>query len=535
MRPHSGPPGNMGLNWCMLFVCTVISFNAANSCWTQPEQARACCDRANADTPGCWEDGHTFATCCDEATKFTQIQLFGILAFIIPFFILCRNVHKAGFKKSKNDVLRLRHYDTLQQQIHDTNCVRDEKAGCHGTPLSNMTKCHMASPSTGSCDATESPETFSGHACDTNAADAAQCSMSHSELLVLGDEVLLEVLGNFDGAALLIWEALCHDCHAGNNLSLPGVWRLTHVRSIGGNPPTKLARQPTSTGHSRCGPWREWFFWRQHMLSEPDSKRSDAALELLRVLLQREENPTAQSSLAEANLMPMKPAEHWLANVLRIFMSNAYAESPAVQDERIAPLSLRWNCHAFAAAEAIVADAIGFHTDHLQVFMCWSYCFSALQGQPRLYIGISQHSAANETWDVEIVSCKIPGVAKCSWTNISAEILQFLVARQDLLGTLCGASVIARLRFCRPPSGFVLQKCELAPPVCFSAIHKELFGWRDVKLGTGHTVCDRVAVARVLGWALPAMCPNPFTHQQDLIIATLEQVSSYMEELESRL
>ena len=188
-------------------------------------------------------------------------------------------------------------------------------------------------------------------------------------------------------------------------------------------------------GGGAGGAWKEWWAWRRRLLAEPDDIRLRAvevAQPLLELLAGR------GSPLAGLHFQPMRPCEHWLEN-LRPWG----ADNPcSTEDGRLAPLARRWHCHLLLAGEAIVADAQGFHDDQVQVFVSFSFCFAAAAGRPRFFLGSARQSAANETWEVEVLECRVPPRASLPWTAIVAEVVSAFEAGRDLGALLCGATNI---------------------------------------------------------------------------------------------
>merc|ERR1711865_1173971 len=128
--------------------------------------------------------------------------------------------------------------------------------------------------------------------------------------------------------------------------------------------------------------------------------------------------------------------------------------------------------------EAARQDHQGFDTDHVKVFLSVCSCFAALAGQPRIFVGVVYESAAEGSWKIDIVQCKVSPQSSASWQNISQEIMTLISSGMDLSVSLCGATCVASLKL---QDNWEIQKCDLAEEGLFSAIHKELFGWRKVQ------------------------------------------------------
>lgn len=238
-------------------------------------------------------------------------------------------------------------------------------------------------------------------------------------------------------------------------------------------------------------------------------RRSEQGARRLRRLqeMQREidESQNGQFEGMQAELSPMKASAAWLTNLLGILQKELDIDFNADEDDRIAPLPQRWHCHVLVAGEAALADAEGFHTDLLRLFASWNCCFSAGQGQPRLYFALARHLPAEELWEVDVLSCRVPArTSPASWAAIAEEIIEVMLSGRSLASALLPVSRICRLELFGPD--WKLQKCTLASKKEIEVIGKELFGPNGLAGHTGH----RYLMA-ALEWLLAATCPNPFS------------------------
>lgn len=244
---------------------------------------------------------------------------------------------------------------------------------------------------------------------------------------------------------------------------------------------------------------------------QPDEERRDIAAKLTTQLLSRPATNGMIGHAATAQVQPMKPTEMWLRNIFTSLREHLGVDLSCASDTRMAPLASRWHCHTLVGAEAAMADEHGFHTDHMRFFVSWSFCFSAATGRPRMYFSIARNSLGADSWEFELIHCKIPARASVSWTSIAHEVVELLVAGQSLSSALCGASLLASLAVYGPE--FRLQRCKLAPASTLDVIGRELFG------------ASQESCLHTLQWLLVTTCPNPFAEKP----RALSAVSSALE------
>jgi len=233
-------------------------------------------------------------------------------------------------------------------------------------------------------------------------------------------------------------------------------------------------------------------------------------------------------TLALHQWQPMRPTDHWLRNLL-LRLCHHWGGNPAeAADNRLPPLEQRWHCHILMAGQAVVADAQGFHDDHARLFMSVSFCFSAMQGTPRLHLGLARHSAASELWEVQMVECRIPPHPAAPWADIATTATTFLASGRDLSMSLCGATRLGLLQLdgseCR------LGRCELATTAALAAVDKELFGGpRPGSTAGSRAPAPEVAARRALEWLMVACCPEPFAQDLRMLDAASEQLRDVLE------
>ncbi|CAE8662442.1 unnamed protein product, partial [Polarella glacialis] len=351
-------------------------------------------------------------------------------------------------------------------------------------------------------------------------------------LLDCGPGALLEVLGALDGASLVRTECVSRWPLALGSVSGPplaGIWRFAHVCALGGRPPASMARPPAATaaiGRSHRldlgGPWKQWWLWRQRLLSEPDEQRREISLRiaspLLSALVLR--GRAAGASTAAMELQALKPNEAWPENLLGQLQARWGRDSCQLADRRLAPLIRRWHCHALLAGEA------GFHLDHVQMFASFSFCFSAATGQPRFYLGLSMHSASSESWKADIFECKVPAKASLPWHSAATEIARIIAEGLPISSSLCSATEVLRLDFRgrgpgRPatarPARLELE--HLTSPAALSVVQSEVLGAR---LPAASRCCE------ALEWLLAACCPKPFSEEPQLLAEMAPQLAEHV-------
>jgi len=199
-----------------------------------------------------------------------------------------------------------------------------------------------------------------------------------------------------------------------------------------------------------------------------------------------------------------KPCEHWLRNTLSNLATASRLYLSWCTDRRMAPLIMRWYCHALVGAEAVVVNSQGFHTDQVQLFASWSVSFSAMFGHPRLYFAVSKHSAAQQTWSITVAECNLPPCPNVNWRIPAEDMLACFASGRDLSSSLSGASLVADC--CFHESHWEVGHCVLAAQPMIAKIGKDLFGPRaDL-----NSIEPAAATAEVLSWFFTLTCPNPF-------------------------
>lgn len=506
---------------CTLAMCTAL---CQGTCWADKVEELQCCTVGTiANAAGCWADGRTLESCCPAPSELglrsyaaMGVAVAGLLAFC------ARDAVGWGMHRRHNGVsFRLKRLQALQREIDTASVSR--ASGLGSQPRAEL--CGVT--------AAAAP-TFAEEGCFADivgrAVEPASCSRqcqrrqhqgsrgggieAVSLLLSMGEAALLEVLGALDGVSLARWECVGRRASRESVGSLAGLWRLVHVRALGGRPPAALARQPARTsGTGPSGAWKEWWCWRQRALAQSDEERRAAAARLAGLLLQP---PIAGTEIAEAEVQPMKPSEAWLGNLFASLRERLGADFTQSADPRFAALPRRWHCHAVVAGEAVLADAQGFHADHLRLFASWSCCFSAATGQPRLFHSVVQHSAAGELWRVDLLHCRIPARASASWACIAEETVRVRAAGRSLASALCGVAQLAHLELRGPD--WSLERCDLATAAELASVAKELFGSPGVAGGDA-------TLLRLLQWLLAATCPNPFAEAPRALLLTSQQLS----------
>lgn len=338
-------------------------------------------------------------------------------------------------------------------------------------------------------------------------------------LLRLDAPALLEIFAALDGASLVRAECATRALRRGAAGPWAGVWRLAHVRALGGRPPTALARAPSDAALAGLGPggaWKAWWAWRRQAMAEEDVVRRAAAMGLARRLVER---PWAGYAPMEAKMEPLTPTEDWLDNLFALLRDSLGTHLREPSDPRFAPLAARWHCHVLTACEAAAANAAGLQ-DYVRTYASWSFGFGAQLGQPRLFFAVIRISAVAQVCEVGVYACRIAPRPSMSWAGSAAEMVELLCQERGMETALCGASRLLRLELSsQPPWAF--RACDLAPTAELAAVARELFGPAQ----------EPVAQAlQLLQWLLAATCPHPFGEGPGALQAASAQLAQRFEE-----
>eukprot|EP00928_Gymnodinium_smaydae_P045402 TRINITY_DN30270_c1_g5_i1.p1 TRINITY_DN30270_c1_g5~~TRINITY_DN30270_c1_g5_i1.p1 ORF type:complete len:586 (+),score=152.46 TRINITY_DN30270_c1_g5_i1:132-1889(+) len=550
-------------------------------CWSDVKVASACCSRSGLSRSDCWSRDRTFDACCGVAEGSGGPGLFGVADFVhgyngllaslvtlVAVAGLCaRDIRRWRFQRDLTDARRRQRLDLLQQGVAAGGSAGGAGAGVRERAQRPAAACgstgagvrKAASLSAGELKATSSVDAVSnieddvdaGYDCCSLSGDIASSAaalgtpVSASDstprspgLLDCGEAVLIEFLAALDGACLARLE--CASRWRRNVLgvaSLAGVWRLVHVRALGGRPPAKLAR---SLGPAKAdasvgpgGPWKRWWCWRQAFLALSESDRLKVTESLARRFVDLRASTGQQQPrpgqgvvhVAEANVQPMMPHERWVDGLLERLALTLSLDFRGVPDDRLAPLARRWHNHVLFGAEVVLADESEFHTDHIELFMSCSVSFAALAGQPRLFVGALRRSAAAESVEVDLVHCAIAPRSIASLSAVEEEIVAFLAPARagDFSAALCGASSLARLTF---GPAWTLRRCEMAPSTELLALRKELLGEAlDPRASRDAEAAADASSLQVLQWLLAALCPNPFGDGSEALRLTSQSLA----------
>lgn len=510
------------------------------TCWADREAELRCCS-AGPEMAGCWEQGRTLETCCAVSIEGGFSSCPAVLIVLAVILILCfREKRRQEIMQQKDSAKQGRCIESLQQNL-------DAIVHGHGqqqNPQTSETRfARLNQQPHHETQAVYTPavppsQNDNRQEFDLVAFSSGSCFFDHVGAM------LLEVLGALDGSSLARWECVGTRALHYSTISLPGLWRIVHVRSFGGKPPQTLARQPAQNNNGtggggaagRGGMWKEWWLWWQRTKEQPHEELQNTVTRLAKQLLERPgAGILAMNNIAQATLQPMRPSDSWLGNLLVMLREHLAVDLATPVDTRLAPLARRWHCHALIVSEAALADEQGFHRDHVRMLASWSFSFSATLGQPRLYFSLVWHSAAGEAWEVDLFHCKVPARASASWESIADEIVQLLVAGRSLASALCGVVRLGRLELSGPPT-WTLRQCELAPVLSIGTIAKELFGPQGGIASTlgpvgadsrnaGFEKSTEASALRALQWLLAATCPNPFAEQPHALRTVSDQLA----------
>lgn len=512
----------------------LVATGSEFGCWPEdPAEEARCCNFAGASRSdsGCWEAGRLSGTCCLQTPVIISSEYILIAAAILGLLVMCAcDARHWQLRRSEQGARRLR---KLQERQHEFDATQPGRAS-EGAPHFEVAAAadrtaaedrivgefpDKALDASGPKPATEDCASSAGPEMPLAAQMVlpAVSEFAESPLLCIGEEPLLEVLGALDGIALARWECLSLRARHGSVRSLAGLWRLVHVRALGGRPPATLARAPAGTSSSgqaaaAAGAWKAWWAWRRSVLAQSDDARHAAAARLAKALLKLPlPGFRGEPAGLQAELSPMKPSEAWIGNLLLTLQEELGTDFSFVADDRLAPLPWRWHCHVLVAGEAALADAQNFHTDLLRLFASWSCCFSAAAGQPRFYYALVRHIPADELWEVEVFHCRVPARHTASWVMIAEEITEVLASGRSLASALCGATRICRLEFFG--ADWLLQQSVMAPTAELELIGKELFGAKAPARYKERcsSMADYTLALAALEWLLVATCPNPFS------------------------
>lgn len=513
----------------------------AIACWPDPAQEARCC--SGEDSSDCWEDGRRPAACCSGAPETAAANAGGgylpMLAAIGGLLVLCARdaQHWRVRKREDSSLLRLRRLQGLQGEVSaaEAQCVEGEESpearlGGVSWPTSEADD--------DACGPDDDEESSSSHqrllGKDLPAELPARAT-GPRVLLEVGEAPLLEVLGGLDGTSLGRWECAGRAARYGSVCSLAGLWRLVHVRALGGRPPATLARPPGAAASSGStgagGAWKAWWIWRRRALRQPDEELQQAGARLAERLLELPPRSDADEtlSLAQAQLSPMKPSAAWMVNLVTMLREDLGVDFSHCSDERFAPLPARWHCHVLVAAEAALADAEAWHADLLRLFASWSVCFSAATGQPRLFASLVRHFPAQDLWEVDVLHCKVPPRTSASWSVIAGEIVEVLLSSRSLASALCGASRLCSLEL--RGADWTLERAQLATQAELAVMAKELFGSSRVSTAgqdegrSGPDGTSGESRLQALQWLLAATCPNPFFETSRSLLAATRQLA----------
>ncbi|CAK9085370.1 unnamed protein product [Durusdinium trenchii] len=243
------------------------------------------------------------------------------------------------------------------------------------------------------------------------------------------EALLSEVLCFLDGLSLTFLELCSTWWRRLVSTNLAGVWRFIHLCALGARPPMSLARPPKGVTRGG-GPWKQLWLAHRWLLAEPDGRQRSVAFEQARLLL---------SPGSHAVVQPMKPSQRFLINIIKNCLDGSSQPDP-----RFGPLHKRWCSHLMVGAEAMVTHANGVQTNHEQLYMSWSVCFSAMQGLPRLFLASARE--AQSAWEVDLAECRLPPKAPLPWAAAAQEIHELRAAGRPLRSGLCDAVELCSFR-----------------------------------------------------------------------------------------
>lgn len=545
------------------------------ACWVDPGLLRKCCGGEASIELGCWSNGLTFGDCCmsadaDWGGRVACAFLFaGLLSVWARGWLLKQHADTA--RRMKHAQTMNRNYEELSRfgtkttgdtaselngNRHDRHSLRRRPVGVAGVADDNPQVCVAQEPLPQTQESSGEARTPTDPDCPNitagaNAEDGRLLERPESRcgccLFELEGPPLFEVLGFLNAFGLMRWECVSKSALKKSASSLQGLWRLIHVRSLGGDPPHKLARSPIEEPVyvrkilNNGGAWKEWALWRERVLNESEDARFGAANDLIRQLLsipRRSERVSADlvEQLIEAAVVPLKPCPVWLSNLLTRIQKGTGVDYAATHDHRIAPLSARWHCHILVGAKAILADSNGFAHDQVLAFTSWSMAFSAATGRPSMFLAMSRKYTVTDMWEVDIIYCKIPSRRQCRWFDLCQEVVEIIQGGGGIASALCGAERLVSLLV--RATDWDVQSCTLAPTHVLAAVCKDIFGRAGPieKLTGGDVRQSPVndiewAVEHVLQWVIAATCPNPFMEHSSALRAVMVAVRSNWREL----
>eukprot|EP00913_Durusdinium_trenchii_P003867 g3579.t1 len=296
------------------------------------------------------------------------------------------------------------------------------------------------------------------------------------------EALLSEVLCFLDGLSLTFLELCSTWWRRLVSTNLAGVWRFIHLCALGARPPMSLARPPKGVTRGG-GPWKQLWLAHRWLLAEPDGRQRSVAFEQARLLL---------SPGSHAVVQPMKPSQR---NCL---------DGSSQPDPRFGPLHKRWCSHLMVGAEAMVTHANGVQTNHEQLYMSWSVCFSAMQGLPRLFLASARE--AQSAWEVDLAECRLPPKAPLPWAAAAQEIHELRAAGRPLRSGLCDAVELCSFRLQGPQW----------------RAQQELFGLeRSQTHGRSADRCLQLLLALT--------CPKPFAQEPQKLALALEGLRPHFE------
>ncbi|CAK9020348.1 Uncharacterized protein SCF082_LOCUS14877 [Durusdinium trenchii] len=317
------------------------------------------------------------------------------------------------------------------------------------------------------------------------------------------EALLSEVLCFLDGLSLTFLELCSTWWRRLVSTNLAGVWRFIHLCALGARPPMSLARPPKGVTRGG-GPWKQLWLAHRWLLAEPDGRQRSVAFEQARLLL---------SPGSHAVVQPMKPSQRFLINIIKNCLDGSSQPDP-----RFGPLHKRWCSHLMVGAEAMVTHANGVQTNHEQLYMSWSVCFSAMQGLPRLFLASARE--AQSAWEVDLAECRLPPKAPLPWAAAAQEIHELRAAGRPLRSGLCDAVELCSFRLQGPQ--WRAQQVQLAVSEYWQHLHKELFGLeRSQTHGRSADRCLQLLLALT--------CPKPFAQEPQKLALALEGLRPHFE------
>eukprot|EP00435_Cladocopium_sp_Y103_P019150 s939_g4.t1 len=327
--------------------------------------------------------------------------------------------------------------------------------------------------------------------------------------LEFAEALLGEVLCFLDGISLAILEMCSTWWRRLVGTKLSGIWRFAHLCSLGARPPMALSRVPKGLATVKGGgPWKQLWLARRKLLEEPDEAQRQVAFEQARLLL---------SPGSHAVVQPLKPSGRFLQMIIQNCLPDGFQHDP-----RFGPLQERWCSHLMVGVEAMVTHANGVQTNHEQLYMSWSVCFSAFQGLPRLFLASARWGPAQGAWEVDLAECRLPAKAPLPWAAAAQEIHELRAESLALSHGLCDATELCGFQFQGPQ--WRVQNPSLAPQEHWHRLYKDLFGMeqRD-RAGRGRAYdCLKLLLALT--------CPNPFAQEPQKLALALESLQPHLED-----